>query len=88
LLALGLGIFIGSVALLAVIVAEMGVSDKNEDPAAAAQTQDDQFVPIDTERVAELVTSYQQDQTNPETLFELGEAYFLAGEWQQGLDVP
>jgi Flp pilus assembly protein TadD len=36
--------------------------------------------------VAALVTSYQQDPTNPETLFELGEAYFLAGDWAQGLN--
>ncbi|MDO8616394.1 MAG: tetratricopeptide repeat protein [Dehalococcoidia bacterium] len=85
LMALALGIFIGVAALVAVIIAEMGLGGgSSEDPAAAQQTQDDQFVPIDTERVAELVTSYQEDPTNPETLFELGEAYFLAGEWQQG----
>jgi tetratricopeptide (TPR) repeat protein len=86
LIALALGIFVGGAALLAVIIAEMGFSgDGNEDPAAT-QTQDEQFVPIDTERVAELITSYQEDPTNPETLFELGEAYFLAGDWQQGQD--
>jgi tetratricopeptide (TPR) repeat protein len=85
LMALALGIFIGSAALLAVVVAEMGFEEGEEDPAAE-QVEGEQFVPIDTERVAELVTSYQADQTNPETLFELGEAYFLAGEWQQGLD--
>ena len=87
LMALALGIFIGVAALGAVLIAEMGFNGEGtEDPATAAQDQDDEFVPIDTERVAELVTSYQEDQTNPETLFELGEAYFLAGEWQQGLD--
>jgi tetratricopeptide (TPR) repeat protein len=87
LIALALGILIGGAALVAVIIAEMGLSGEgSDDPAAAEQTQDDQFVPIDTERVAELVTSYQEDPTNPETLFELGEAYFLAGEWQQGYD--
>jgi tetratricopeptide (TPR) repeat protein len=85
LIALALGIIVGGVALLAVIVGEMGFGDEAEDPADAAAEQQ-QFVPVDTERVAELVTSYQQDQKNPETLFELGEAYFLAGEWQQGLD--
>jgi tetratricopeptide (TPR) repeat protein len=82
---LALGIVIGSAALIAVIVAEMGFDEGEEDPAAVEQT-DGQFVPIDTERVAELVTSYQADQTNPETIFELGEAYFLAGEWQQALE--
>ncbi len=87
LIALALGIFVGGAALVAVIVAEMGLGgESSDDPAAAAQTQDDQFVPIDTEKVAALVTSYQEDPKNPETLFELGEAYFLAGEWQQGLD--
>ena len=87
LMALALGIFVGGAALLAVIIAEMGLGGaSSEDPAAAQQAQEDQFVPIDTERVAALVTSYQEDPTNPETLFELGEAYFLAGEWQQGQD--
>ena len=87
LMALALGIFVGGAALLAVIIAEMGLGGaSSEDPAADQQAQDDQFVPIDTERVATLVTSYQEDPTNPETLFELGEAYFLAGEWQQGQD--
>ena len=85
LMALAVGIFIGGAALVAVIFADMGLGGgDSEDPAAAAQTEDGQFVPIDTERVAALVTSYQEDPTNPETLFELGEAYFLAGEWQQG----
>jgi len=85
LMALAVGIFIGGAALVAVIIADMGLGGgSSEDPAAAAQTPDGQFVPIDTERVAALVTSYQADPTNPETLFELGEAYFLAGEWQQG----
>ncbi len=86
LMALALGLFVGGAVLLAVFIAEMGlVGEGSEDPAAA-QVQDEQFVPVDTERVAELITSYQQDPVNPETLFELGEAYFLAAEWQQGLD--
>jgi len=87
LIALALGIFVGGAALVAVIIAEMGLGGgSSEDPSSAGQTQDDQFVPIDTEKVAALVTSYQEDPKNPETLFELGEAYFLAGEWQQGED--
>jgi tetratricopeptide (TPR) repeat protein len=86
LIALALGILVGGAALLAVIVAEMGLGGGSSEDPAAAQTQDEQFVPIDTERVAALITSYQEDPTNPETLFELGESYFLAGEWQQGQD--
>ena len=87
LMALALGIFIGGAALVAVIFAEMGLGGgDSEDPAAADQAQEDQFIPIDTERVAALVTSYQEDPANPETLFELGEAYFQAGEWQQSQD--
>jgi tetratricopeptide (TPR) repeat protein len=84
LIALALGIFVGGAALLAVIIAEMGFGDEGSEDPAATQSQEGQIVPIDTERVAELITSYQEDPTNPETLFELGEAYFLAGEWQQG----
>lgn len=84
LLALAVGILIGGAALLAVIVAEMGFRGEGSEDLVAAQGQEQQFVDIDTERVAELITSYQQDPVNAETLFELGEAYFLAGDWQQG----
>ena len=88
LMALALGIFIGMAALVAVIVAEMGLGGgRSDSPAAAEQTQAAaQFIPVDTEKVAALVTSYQADPKNPETLFELGEAYIDAGEWQQSQD--
>jgi tetratricopeptide (TPR) repeat protein len=84
LIALAVGILVGGAALLAVIVAEMGFGGEGSEDPAAVEDLGEQFVPIDTERVAELITSYQEDPTNPETLFELGEAYFLAGDWQQG----
>jgi tetratricopeptide (TPR) repeat protein len=86
LIALAVGILVGSTALIAVIVAEMGFGGEDAEDPAAAQDDVEQFVSIDTERVAELVTSYQEDPTNPETLFELGEAYFQAGDWQQSED--
>jgi tetratricopeptide (TPR) repeat protein len=84
LIALAVGILVGGAALLAVIVAEMGFGGEGSEDPATVEGPDEQFVPVDTERVAELITSYQDDPTNPETLFELGEAYFLAGDWQQG----
>jgi len=57
----------------------------SEDPSAAA-AQQDSFANVDTERVAELVALVQQDPQNMEALFELGETYFLAGEWQAAVD--
>jgi tetratricopeptide (TPR) repeat protein len=55
-----------------------------EAPAAAAQ--ENGLAAIDTERVAELMTLVQEDPNNVEALFELGETYFLGGEWQAAID--
>ncbi|MEE8384640.1 MAG: hypothetical protein V3S01_01830, partial [Dehalococcoidia bacterium] len=85
-MALALGLFVGGAVVFAVFVTDMGLVGEGSENPASAQSREEQFIPIDTERVAELITSYQEDPVNPETLFELGEAYFLAAEWQQGLD--
>jgi tetratricopeptide (TPR) repeat protein len=61
-------------------------SDKGSDNPPAAAAQQDSFANVDTERVAELVGLVQQDPKNMEALFELGETYFLAGEWQAAID--
>lgn len=55
----------------------------DDGPAAAAE---EEAVGIDTDRVAELVALVQEDPSNMEALFELGETYFLGEEWQAGID--
>ena len=44
------------------------------------------LAPIDTERVAELMTLVEEDPKNAEATFELGEIFFLGGEWLAGID--
>jgi tetratricopeptide (TPR) repeat protein len=53
---------------------------------AAADAQGEALSAIDTDRVAELVTLVNEDPNNMEALFELGETFFLGGEWQAALD--
>jgi tetratricopeptide (TPR) repeat protein len=62
------------------------LSGKGEDGAPAAAEQQSSLAAIDTERVSELVALVQEDPQNLEALFELGETYFLAGEWQAAVD--
>ncbi|MEK7247608.1 MAG: tetratricopeptide repeat protein [Chloroflexota bacterium] len=60
-----------------------GIGGGDEAPAAA---QGGDIVAIDTNRVAELMTLVEEDPNNMEALFELGEIYFLGGEWQAAID--
>ena len=55
-----------------------------EEAPQVAQAGD--LVPLDEERVAELRAAAAEDPSSVEVLFELGEAYFLAGEWQAAID--
>ncbi len=81
-----LGVLVGVVALAAIFLVRSGIpGDGGSDSIPPAQSASD-LVPLDTERVAELMTVIQGDPKNAEALFELGESYFLAGEWQQGID--
>jgi len=74
----------GLIVLAVVLVARSGGGDGND--GAAATPDQNGFIPVDTARVAELMKSVQADPKNPETLFELGEIFFQAGEWQSSLD--
>jgi tetratricopeptide (TPR) repeat protein len=56
-----------------------------DDDSQVAETETG-LAPIDTERVAELMTLVQEDPKNAEATFELGEIFFLGGEWQAGID--
>ncbi|MDP2675736.1 MAG: hypothetical protein Q8Q00_12675, partial [Dehalococcoidia bacterium] len=84
---LAVGALGGLIVLAVVLVARSGLpagGDGNEGTPAAADANG--FIPVDTARVAELMKSVQADPKNPETLFELGEIFFQAGEWQATLD--
>ncbi len=81
-----LGVLVGAVALAAIFLVRSGIPGSGgSDSIPPAQSASD-LVPLDTARVAELMKVIQTDPKNAEALFELGESYFLAGEWQQGID--
>ena len=84
---LAIGAIAGLVVLAVVLVARSGLSGGGDGNNGAAATPDQSgFIPLDTARVAELMQSAQTDPTNTETLFELGESFFQAGEWQSTID--
>ena len=81
-----LGVLLGLVVLGVVILFTLyglpGQGGSEEKPSAAQ----DSLIPLDNERVAELMAAVQQDPENPEVLFELGETFFQANEWQAAID--
>jgi len=80
------GAAIGLIALGAVVFFGTDLlrgGDAEEAPPAA---QAGDLIPLDEERVAELTAAAAEDPNSVEVLFELGEAYFLAGEWQAAID--
>ena len=82
---LALGVFLGLVVLGAILFTLYGLPGQggSEEKPSAAQ---DSLIPLDNERVAELMAAVQQDPENPEVLFELGETFFQANEWQAAID--
>lgn len=80
---LGVGAAIGVIVLGGIFVGR-GVLSGGDD--TSADEQPGQLASIDTERVAELMALVEQDPKNTEATFELGEIFFLGGEWQAGID--
>ena len=83
---MALGAAIGAVVLGVVFFGEglvPGLGGGDDAPAAA---QENGLASIDTERVAELMAIVQADPNDTEATFELGEIFFLGGEWQTGID--
>ena len=81
---MALGAAIGAVVLGVIFFgSNLGLGGGDDAPAVA---QDNGFPEIDTERVAELTALVQADPTNAEATFELGEIFFLGGEWQASID--
>ncbi len=80
------GAVVGVVALAAIVLFQVGLpGDGGAEQAPPAQQTGD-LVPLDQARVAELLAAVEEDPENMEALFELGESYFLAGEWQSAID--
>jgi len=79
-----LGALIGVIVLAGIVLFNSGLigGGSDETPAAAQ----DGLIPLDEGRVAELMTAVQADPNNKDALFELGELYFEAGEWQTSID--
>ena len=84
---LAIGAVGGLIVLAVVLVARSGLPGGGDGNEALLPPPDENgFIPVDTARVAELMKSVQADPNNPETLFELGEIFFQAGEWQASID--
>jgi len=81
-----LGAVLGVVVLGAVILFQVGLPGNGGAEEAPPADQAGDLVPLDKERVAQLTAAVEEDPKNLEALFELGESYFLAGEWQPAID--
>lgn len=83
-----LGTVIGLLVVVAVFVGKSGLPNDGDSSSPAAATAQDEgaLVPLDTKRVNELLVTVQKDPTNVDALFELGESFFLAGQWQPAID--
>lgn len=83
---LALGVAVGIVALAGIIVVRDMLPSGGESAAPDVAQQAGEFVPLDKQRVAELMAQVQADPNNKDALFEIGESFFLAGEWQSAID--
>ncbi len=81
---IAIGAAIGII-VLSVVFIRLG-SGGGDDGSPAANAGQPTFPPIDQAKVAELMTTIQQDPKNADSLYQLGEIYFLGGEWQTGID--
>jgi tetratricopeptide (TPR) repeat protein len=81
---MAIGAAIGVVVLGAIFFGSDIISGGDDDSSAGGQ--EDQLAEIDMERVSELAALVEQDPKNAEATFELGEIFFLGGEWQTGID--
>ena len=80
------GAVLGVVALGAVVLFQVGLPGNGGAEEAPPADQAGDIVPLNKERIAQLTAAVEEDPKNLEALFELGESYFLAGEWQSTID--
>lgn len=70
----------------AYMVSQMGKGESAADVATAVKQDPNAPVPLDTARVAEWMRTVQSDPSNVDALFNLGESYFQAQQWQIAID--
>ena len=81
-----LGVLVGVAVLAGILLGRYGLPGGGDGDEGLPSTAQDSIVPLDTERVAELMATVQQDPNNKDALFELGERFFEAGEWQTSIN--
>jgi Tfp pilus assembly protein PilF len=81
-----LGPLIGLVVIAAVLFGRYGLPGRGGNGGTPSTAQQNSLIPLDTERVAQLMAEVQLDPNNKDALFELGERYFEANEWQSAID--
>jgi tetratricopeptide (TPR) repeat protein len=81
-----LGTLVGVAVLAGILLGRYGLPGGGDGGEGVPSTAQDSIVSLDTERVAELTAIVQQDPNNKDALFELGERFFEAGEWQTSID--
>jgi len=81
-----LGLLVGVAVLGGILLGRYGLPGGGDGDEGVPPTTQDSIIPLDTGRIAELTTIVQQDPNNKDALFELGERYFEAGEWQTSID--
>jgi tetratricopeptide (TPR) repeat protein len=68
----------------AVVLGRYGLPGGNGDQASPdTSAQADAAARVDPQGIAELMQTVQQDPNNKDALFQLSQAYFLAGQWQE-----
>jgi len=83
-----IGAVVGLVAVGAILLARSTIfgNDDNESAAKTDAAAQDAPLPLDTKRIAQLQATAEKDPTNTEVLFEIGESYFQAQQWQPAID--
>ena len=83
-----IGAVIGLVAVGAILVGRNSLSSNDDNGPAANQdaAAENAPLPLDTKRIAQLQAAVEKDPTNTEILFEIGESYFQAQQWQPAID--
>jgi tetratricopeptide (TPR) repeat protein len=81
------GILIGVALVGAVLLGRYGFDGDGEESAVAADQQPEvgASIPLDTERVAELMAAVEQNPGDAFALFELGESFFQANQWDAAI---
>ncbi len=82
---LAIAVVLGLVALGGILLGLYGLPGGGGD-ATPPTVQDTGTLPIDTERVAELIAANEANPNDPGILFELGETFFQSNDWQSAID--